>query len=117
MTDFLLNAVLWTLALYGFFEIVKNIIYIYICTNMKSEGIYIIIATKNQENKIECFLRSSMFKILYGKEDDVKEVIVADLNSSDKTKEIATKLSSEYECLKTISWKECKDLLDNVNDS
>ena len=117
MIDFLINAAFWTLALYGLFEIVKNIIYIFTYTNLKADGIYLIVATKNQENKIEYFLRSSLFKILYGREDYVKQVIVADLNSKDKTKEIAKKLSNEYDFLKTLSWKECKELLDNLNQN
>ena len=53
MTDFLVNAALWTLALYGLFEIIKTIIYIFTYTNMKADGIYLIIAAKNQEDKIE----------------------------------------------------------------
>ena len=117
MTDFLVNALLWTLALYGLFEIIKNIIYILTYTNLKADGIYLIIAAKNQENKIEYFLRSSLFKLLYGREDYVKQVIVADLNSDDKTKEIAKQLSIDYDCLQTLSWKECKDLFDNLNDN
>ena len=52
MLNFILNGILWTLALYGLFEIIKNIIYICTYTNLKSDGIYIIIAAKNQENKI-----------------------------------------------------------------
>ena len=40
MGDFVLNAVLWTLALYGLFEIVKTILYIWSYTNLKSDGIY-----------------------------------------------------------------------------
>ena len=115
--EFLLNAIFWTLALYGFFEIIKNIIYIFTYTKFKSDGIYLIIAVKNQEEKIEGFLRSSLFKILYGKEDYLKNIIVADLKSTDKTKEIAKKLSYEYECIKVLNWKECKDIIDNVNES
>lgn len=114
--EFILNTIFWTLALYGLFEIIKNIIYISTYTNFKSDGIYLIIAVKNQENKIEVFLRSTLFKILYGKEDYLKNIIVADLESEDKTKEIAKKLSEEYECLKVISWKECSDIMDNVGD-
>ena len=50
--DFILNTIFWTLALYGLFEIIKNIIYITTYTNFKSDGIYLIIAVKNQEEKI-----------------------------------------------------------------
>lgn len=115
--EFILNTVFWTLAIYGLIEIIKNIINIFTYTKFKSDGIYLIIAVKNQEEKIECFLRSSLFKILYGKEDYLKNIIVADLKSTDKTKEIAKKMELEYECLKVTSWKECKDIIDNVNES
>lgn len=115
--EFILNTIFWTLALYGLFEIIKNIIYLSTYTNFKSDGIYVIIAVKNQEEKIEGFLRSTLFKILYGREDYLKNIIVADLKSQDKTKEIAKKLSDEYECLKVISWKECRDIMDNVDET
>lgn len=114
--EFILNTIFWTLALYGLFEIIKTIIYITTYTKMQSDGIYIIIAVKNQEEKIEGFLRSILFKILYGKEDYLKNIIVADLKSTDKTKEIAKKLSKEYDCLEVLNWRECKDIIDNIDD-
>ena len=79
MLEFVLNAIFWILAIYGLFEIVKNIIYISTYTKFISDGIYVIIAVKNQEEKIEGFLRSSLFKILYGKEEYIKDIIVTDL--------------------------------------
>lgn len=115
MLDFILSTIFWTLALYGLFEIIKNIIYINTYTKFKSDGIYLIIAVKNQEEKIEGFLRSILFKILYGKEDYLKNIIVADLKSTDKTKEIAKKISEEYECLKVLNWKECKEIIENID--
>ena len=114
--EFILNTIFWTLALYGLFEIIKTIIYISTYTKMQPNGIHIIIAVKNQEEKIEGFLRSTLFKILYGKEEYLKNIIVADLKSTDKTKEIAKKLSNDYDCLKVLSWRECKDIMDNIND-
>lgn len=117
MLEFFVKTAFWTLALYGLFEIIKNIIYIITYTKFKSDGIYIIVAVKNQENKIEGFLRSILFKILYGREEYLKSIIVADLQSTDNTKEIVKKLTSEYDCLKLTSWKECKELMDNINES
>lgn len=114
--DFILNTIFWTLALYGLFEIIKNIIYITTYTRLKSDGIHFIIAVKNQENEIEGFIRSTLFKVLYGKEDYLKNIIIADLQSTDKTKTIAKKLEKEYDCLKVINWKECKEIFDNIND-
>lgn len=115
MVEFIFHTVFWTLALYGLFEIIKNIIYLYTYTNLKSNGIYIIIAVKNQEDKIEGFLRSVIFKILYGKEDSLKNIIVADLNSEDDTKEIIKKISENCELIKVTSWKECKEVMDNID--
>ena len=117
MIEFIANIIFWTLAIYGLFEIIKNIIYISTYTRFRSTGIYLIIAVKNQEEEIEGFLRSSLFKIVYGKEDYLRNVIVADLQSTDKTKEISKKLSKEYECLKVVNWKECKEIIDNVNET
>ena len=53
MQDFIPNAILWTLALYGLIEIAKTIRYYFACTKFKQDGIYLIIAAKNQENKID----------------------------------------------------------------
>ena len=116
MLEFITNTIFWTLAIYGLFEIIKNIIYISTYTRFKSDGIYVIIAVKNQEEKIEGFLRSILFKILYGREDYLKNIIIADLNSSDNTKDIARKLSKDYDVLKVTSWKDCKEIMDNVDE-
>lgn len=117
MLNFILNGILWTLVLYGLFEIIKNIIYICTYTNLKSDGIYIIIAAKNQENKIEGFLRTILFRIMYGKEDCVKDVIVTDLDSTDDTMKILNKLSKDYDEIKVVNWKECKEVIDNIKES
>ena len=117
MLNFILNGILWTLALYGLFEIIKNIIYICTYTNLKSDGIYIIIAAKNQENKIEGFLRTILFRIMYGKEECVKDVIVTDLDSTDDTMKILSKLSKDYDEIKVVNWKECKEVIDNIKEA
>ena len=117
MENFIINSILWVLALYGLFELIRQIIYMITYTNMKADGIYIIIAVKNQEERIEGFLRSVLFKILYGKEENIKDIIVTDLNSTDKTKEIINKMSTDYECVKIINWKECKQLIENIDET
>lgn len=116
MENFIINSILWTFAFYGFFELVKQILYMCTYTNMKADGIYIIIAVKNQEERIEGFLRSSLFKLLYGKEEYIKDIIVTDLGSTDKTREIVDKMSVDYECVKITNWKECKNIIDNINE-
>lgn len=116
MGEFLLNAILWTLALYGALEIIKTIINIYTYTNLKSDGIYVIIAVKNQENKIEGFLRNFLFRIIYGKEESIKDIIIADLDSTDETVEILNKLANDYEGLKVTNWRECKEVIESIKN-
>lgn len=114
--DTIITIIVWTLALYGLFEIIKNIIYICTYTKLNSDGIYFIIAVKNQEEKIEVFLRNILFRIIYGKEE-IDNVIVLDLNSEDETKKIIENLSKEYEQIKILNFKECKELLETIKES
>lgn len=117
MVDFFLNLLLWTLAIYGLIELVKNIYYIYTCTNLKTNGIYLIVACKNQENTIEAYMRSIFFRMVYGKEEYIKDIIVTDLNSNDETEEILKRLQNEYKYMKIINWKDCKKVIDGINDA
>ena len=112
----LISIIIWTLALYGLFEIIKNIIYICTYTSLNSKGIYLLVAVKNQEEKIECFLRNLLFRVIYGKEE-IKNIFVVDLESKDNTKKIIENLSNEYEQISLISWKECKELLENIKET
>ena len=116
MENFILNTVLWTLAIYGLFEIIKTIINIFTYTNLKSDGIYLIIAVKNQENKIEGFLRSFLFRVIYGKEEFIKDIIIVDLDSNDETPVILEKLQKEYEELKITNWRECKEVIESIKN-
>ena len=112
MLDFILNGIVWVLALYGFIEIYYACVY----SKIKTEGIYFIIAVKNQEEQIEGFMRSILFRVLYGKEENINDIIISDLGSTDNTKEILEKLQEDYKFINLLDWKTCKDLIDNVNE-
>ena len=116
MGCFILNTIVWTLAIYGLIEIIKTIININTYTNMKSDGIYLIVAVKNQDNKIEGFMRSLLFRIIYGKEDSVKKIIVADLDSKDDTPKILKRLEKEYDELKVTNWNECTEVIESIKN-
>ena len=75
MQDFIINAVIWILALYGLIEIIKNIIYIYTYTNFNSDGIYVIIATKNNTLKIINNLQKEYSFVKFLKWKDCKQLI------------------------------------------
>ena len=72
---------------------------------------------KNQEKQIEGVLRSILFKIMYGKEECIKKVILADLDSSDKTMQKLKEFRKENEYVEVSSWKQCKDIIDLVDEN
>lgn len=117
MANFIINATLWTLALYGLIEILKTVYYAFSYKNTKPDGIYIVVAVKNQEERIEGFLRSILFRFLYGKEDNINDIIITDLNSKDNTRAILDKLSKDYDCISILNWMECKNLIDNIEET
>lgn len=110
MMDFLANCVLWVCAIYGIIEIIKNIFYIKACNSINPNGIHLIVAVKNQEDKIEGFLRSLNFRLLYGKEDNIEDIIVLDLNSSDNTKHIVDNFANDCSNVKIVDWCEFEEL-------
>ena len=116
MSDFIINGIIWTLALYGLIEIIKTVYYVCTCTNLESKGIYLIIAVKNEEEKVEGFMRTILFRILYGKEEHIKNVIVADLGSTDKTKEIVAKLAEDYRFIRLVDCETCRELIEDIHN-
>ena len=113
--NFILTSIIWILAIYGLLEIIKSIINIFTYPKVLNNGIYVIIATKNQEKCIEPFLRSLLFRIIYGKEEYINNLIVTDLNSKDGTYDIEQKLSQDYGQIKLMEWEDCKDFLEKIN--
>ena len=114
MTDFIVTSIIWILALYGLIEIIKTILHSMLKVKFKNDGIYIVIATKNQEKKIEGFLRSFLFRTLYGNDDYITEILVTDLDSTDNTLQILEKLQENYDEIKVCDWKTCRDIIERV---
>lgn len=114
MLDFIFKGIVWVLAIYGLIELIKTIIYTYTYTNLKSNGIYIIVAVKNQANQIEGFIRTTLFRIIYGKEENINNIFVVDLNSTDKTSNILEFLSKDYDCIKHVDVKTCEGIIESI---
>ena len=116
MLELVVFGIVWTLAIYGFIEIIKTIYFYLIHTKLNSNGIYLVVAVKNQEEKIEGVLRSILFRFIYGREESINDIIVTDLGSQDRTPEIIDKLGKDYESVKILNWKECKELIEKLNE-
>ena len=117
MIDIILNTLVYILAIYGLIEIIKTVIYIMEFTNLNENGIYIIIGVKNQEKQIGGILRQILFKIMYGKEENIKKVILADLDSSDKTMQKLETFKKDSRDIKVTTWRECKNIMDMIDES
>lgn len=44
----------------------------------------------------------------------IKQIMVADLGSSHDTTKILKTIGKDYEYIKPVSWKECKEIIDNI---
>lgn len=114
--EIFISIFIWVLALYGLFEIIRNIICFCTFSKNSMNGINIIITVKNQENNIEYFLRSILFKMIYGRED-LKRIIVVDMNSSDNTRKIIENLEKEYNQIELLDIKELQEIINGNTDN
>ena len=48
--------------------------------------------------------------MIYGKEDLINQIIIADLGSTDDTVKIIEKIGKDYDYIKPIKWKDCKEI-------
>ena len=98
MLEFLCYSFIWICAIYGFIEILKVLFYTFIKTpKIENCKIHIIIGVRNCENNIESFLRTFFNKILNYQKLDINEIVVVDMNSTDNTKNILTRLNKDYD--------------------
>ena len=52
---------------------------------------------------------------MYGKEDEIKKVILTDLSSKDNTFNVLKKFKRENDYVAVSTWKECKEIIDMID--
>ena len=96
---------LWTLALYGIWEIInkclKNVLY-----NKKKDA-YMIVTVRNGEKYIEEIIRSTV----WNKKEYLNQVLIVDLDSKDDTRNIIKRFVDKDEYIKLVNWDECKKII------
>ncbi len=134
MWNFIINAVLWTLAFYGLFEIIKTIIYLYYFSKVKKEkSTYVVVPIKDyNENEdieknrnvemakednsdagdTEVFLRSIIFKTLYENDNCVDEILVVDFGIKEETRNVIQRLENDYSCIRLVSSNKLERILE-----
>lgn len=106
MANFIINIIIWTLALFGLFKIIEEAFY------KNKKNTYMIVKLGNDEDEIEEILNSLVFKILYNKEDNINQILIMDLDSNDTKKDTFNKIEKKYKCVKIVDWDNCKDIVD-----
>lgn len=110
MINFILTSVLWILALYGLFEIVKTIINIKRYPKVSFNGTSFVITIHNQENSIEYFLRLFIYKLLYYN-FSIPEILIVDLDSTDNTLNILRAFAKDFYFITVLTLEEYINLL------
>ena len=98
MIYYILNTILWTLAFYGIIELVKEIF----DSVYKSKKENLIIFLNNEEENIEWKIWKLLIKINL---ENIKNIVIIDLGSEDKTKEILEKFEKDYAIVKLVEIK------------
>ena len=101
MIYYILNTILWTLAFYGIIELVKEIF----DSVYESKKENLIIFVKNEEKNIEWKIRNLLIKIKLENIKNIEKIIIIDLGSEDKTKEILEKFEKDYAIVKLVEIK------------
>lgn len=105
MFNYIFYCILWTFALYGFIDLMWILWCRRIHKRIETSGIYVIVAVKNQEQRIELFLRSFLHKFIFDREQCIDNLMVVDLSSEDNTKAIVEKMSEDHDEIKVVEWE------------
>ena len=117
MLNFVLSIILWTLAIYGLYEIIKTVINSYLTKKVKLSNAYLVIIVKNGENYIEYLTRKAIIRKVIEKANYIKEIIIIDLNSEDETSKIIRKLEKDYNFIKVLNKEEINKFFSSITDS
>lgn len=116
MADFIFTSILWILALYGLFEIIKTIVHIHRYPKISFNGTSFVITVHNQEDNVEYFLRLFIYKMLYYNLS-IPEIVIVDLDSTDNTLNILRAFSRDFYFIKVLTFDEYKSILSATNQT
>ena len=106
MLNFIQYAILWTLAIFGAFEIIHTIINSHFHSKEKIDKsrLIVIVKVKDGENYIEGLIRDIILEIESENDDYIKKILIIDEGSEDETNEIIRKMESDYSYIKVVNW-------------
>lgn len=108
MIDFIIQTLIWCMALYGMICLIESLYQNYTYSKIKS-NVKLILVVKNAEEGIENYVK----ELKYGK-NFYNNLVIIDMNSEDKTVEILKELEKETINMKILNEKEGKEYLEHL---
>ena len=108
MIDFIIQTLIWCMALYGMICLIGSIYQNYTYSKIKS-NVKLVLIVKNAEEGIENYVK----ELKYGK-NFYNNLVIIDMNSEDKTVEILKELEKETINMKILNEKEGKEYLEHL---
>ena len=98
MYEILFKTAITFFVIYALIDILTRF-YRFLTSENKQQGeLFIVIKVKNQENNLECIIRSVIWNFLaHNGGTNVPNILIVDLGSEDSTSLIAEKLCDDYE--------------------
>lgn len=109
MLNFVFEIIFWCFFIYGIVSLIEDI-YQNFTYNKIKKNVKLILLVKDVEEGIENYIR----ELKYGK-NFYNNLVVVDLNSNDRTKEILEELKKETINLKILNEDEGKKYLSDLN--
>ncbi len=98
MLDIIFKTAITFFAVYGFVQLVKDVINVFLYGAKDESEFFIVIKVKNSADTLESVIRLIMWKWLcrsHGRH--IPNILIVDLGSNDETYDIAQKLCKDFE--------------------
>lgn len=98
MADIILKTAITFFAVYGFVQVIKDIISMFLYDDKDSNEFFIVVKVKNSADTLESIIRLIIWKWLCQMRGrSVPNILIVDLGSTDETPQIANKLCDDFE--------------------
>ncbi len=97
MVDIIIKTAVTFFAIYGFVQIVKDIVNMFLADKNPYDDMFVVIKVKNSRETLEATVRLIMWKwlrVTHG--TTVPNILIVDLGSNDETPQIAKHLCNDY---------------------
>lgn len=97
MADIIFKTLVTFCVIYSLIDIAARVISVFFNSDLHKNDVFVVVRVKNQEDKIECIIRSLIWKTLSRRGGGKLPIIlIVDVGSDDRTREICMRLCEDY---------------------